>query len=368
MSETSKFIPEEAVKSPSSRRKKSSFKSGEEISAALAEASKAIEAEKAKKEEKESNKIKSKEMEEDFDKRISDYKYKQIMTELRGKLKNREEEKKAAEPYETFEVSSEEEIPPLVKEKKRVTNKNVIRRAPKEKEVNVETEDIVSEESVEKESAPRQYESNRQTKEAIAASRAEEAQAAYVKAYREYDPRFTKNKSDDLIAASKPPFLAFGSAAKELKKLHGVMIKALENMGEEEGVENIRKNRGKIIEGFKEEKRELAFKPLVEAYKQSAKEEEERFIEKNKGLAPTEEEKEEGVSAKKAIEKSSQIRENSKEMLSKALLQAYKEMGAKVTADNEAMYLIKAPPFSYIFSAKGRKVRDLYNRYVGKLK
>lgn len=60
--------------------------------------------------------------------------------------------------------------------------------------------------------------------------RAEEAQAAYVQAYRAYDPQFTKNKIDDLIAVTRPPFLALSSAAKELKRLHGVMVKARENV------------------------------------------------------------------------------------------------------------------------------------------
>ena len=35
---------------------------------------------------------------------------------------------------------------------------------------------------------------------------------------------------------------------------------------------------------------------------------------------------------------------------------------------NEEEILAKKPPFSYIFSARGRKVWDLYNEYVRKLK
>ena len=49
---------------------------------------------------------------------------------------------------------------------------------------------------------------------------AEKAQAAYVRAYREYDPKFTENKPDDLVSVTRPPFFAFGKAAKELKRLH----------------------------------------------------------------------------------------------------------------------------------------------------
>ncbi len=58
-----------------------------------------------------------------------------------------------------------------------------------------------------------------------------EAKIAYVRAYREYDPSFTTNKPDDLVAEAKPPFFAFGFAAKELKRLYGVMVQAGENKG-----------------------------------------------------------------------------------------------------------------------------------------
>ena len=71
---------------------------------------------------------------------------------------------------------------------------------------------------------------------------AEEAQVAYVQAYREYDPKFTKNKADDLIAVTRPSLFAFGSAAKELKRLYGVMVKARENMASEDDKKKIQEN------------------------------------------------------------------------------------------------------------------------------
>ena len=197
-------------------------------------------------------------------------------------------------------------------------------------------------------------------------SRAEEAQAAYVKAYREYDPGFTKNKSDDLIAVTKPPFLAFGSAARELKRLHGAMLKAGENRASEADAENIRKNQGKIHEEFKN--RELVYGPAVEALKRVAQEEEEKFVESNKKFAPKAEEESRGREVERSRQARESMRGNMGEALSQSLVQAYKEMGVNITKDNEASYLVKAPPFSYRFSAKGRKVRDLYDRYVNKLK
>lgn len=53
---------------------------------------------------------------------------------------------------------------------------------------------------------------------------AEQAQGAYVEAYRAYDPKATKDKSDDQVAFLKPPFFAFGGAAKNLKKLYAAMV------------------------------------------------------------------------------------------------------------------------------------------------
>ncbi|TSC83986.1 MAG: hypothetical protein G01um101413_789 [Parcubacteria group bacterium Gr01-1014_13] len=426
MSETSQFVPQEAMKPPSSRRKKSnSPKSGEEIASALAEAGKAIEAEKAKEEEKKSNKRKSKEMEADFEKRISDYKYKEIMTELRGKLKKREEERKLKEKapdYESFEISSEtDELVPakfedleehqlvsvkrssgkidsdwvimnkneadqkfLVmkkdgtnktvsaediflaknqekkfykleekgkgKKEKKVTNKNVIRR--KERATILEAEPVVFEETEEPkddgyesyevsegvpkkqknklitseesqvvsgeinneheagkiESAPVEVGKNIEVLDRAAAaakdektkralektratmerfdertkkiqaervraeaeadrqqakeSRSDEARTDYVEAYKKYDPRFTKNKSDDQIAKTKPPFFAFGKAVRELKRLYSVMLRAEDSK----------------VGGLSPEARQAII--------DSARKEEEEFIESNKKFAP----------------------------------------------------------------------------------
>lgn len=52
---------------------------------------------------------------------------------------------------------------------------------------------------------------------------AEQAQKAYVDAYRAYDAKATKDKSDDLVAMLKPPFFALSRAARELKQLYASM-------------------------------------------------------------------------------------------------------------------------------------------------
>lgn len=233
------------------------------------------------------SKRKSKEMEADFDARIAGWqeenkraaeamkqeadrkKYKEIMTELKGKLKNRKEEKskeKAPEDdYESYEVSGREAVTKTSEQGpvasgeintsqqlgKRVTNKNVIRRTPNE--------------AANEAAKMKAFESNQQRAKE---SRAGEAQVDYVKAYKEYDPRFTKNKSDDQIARTKPPFFAFGKAARELKRLYGVMVRAEDSR----------------VGGLSPEARR--------AIALSAKKEEEEFIESNKHLAPGEEEAE----------------------------------------------------------------------------
>ena len=73
-------------------------------------------------------------------------------------------------------------------------------------------------------------------------SQVEEAQAAYVRAYREYDPKFTENKTDDLLAVTRPPFFAFGAKAKELKNLYNALDLARKNAASESDEERIRKN------------------------------------------------------------------------------------------------------------------------------
>ncbi len=49
---------------------------------------------------------------------------------------------------------------------------------------------------------------------------AEQSQKAYVDAYRAYDAKATKDKSDDLVAMLKPPFFALSRAARDLKQLY----------------------------------------------------------------------------------------------------------------------------------------------------
>jgi hypothetical protein len=337
MVETSSFIPEEALKPHKSRGKKSGeHKSGEEIAISLAKAGKVIEKEKHKKlshyktgeeisaalaaagnpealvrrkkiaryqsgEEivaalaeagKAIKKVKSKENEEHFDKLAAGY--------------EKEGQEAAEPPYASIEVSTEEQPAPA-SQKKRVTNKHVIKRVPKEEIMTVEPEDIVSEEEntdvdykpfkvSEAESKPITSEqapvvsgeinneyvlekrvtnknvisraSHEAKKLKAQESRSNEATTDYVEAYKKYDPRFTKNKSDDQIAKSKPPFFAFGKAARELKRLYVVMVRAEDSK----------------LGGLSPEARQ--------AIMESAKKEEEEFIESNKKFAPGKEDKE----------------------------------------------------------------------------
>ena len=105
----------------------------------------------------------------------------------------------------------------------------------------------------------------------------------------------------------------------------------------------------------------------IEVIKRSAEEEEAKSARENQRFAPRPEDKEKADIASQAAAENKQWHEDKLELLSKSLIQAYKEIGVKITKDNKEDFLVKKPPFSYIFSAKGRKVRDLYSRYVKEL-
>ncbi len=417
-----------------------------------------------------SNKKKSKEMEANLDERIAEYaaermSTKAVMTELRGKLKHRAEEKKIAakqeadrkkgekivaalakagkeieaektkqslaetrkalekldgNEYASYEVSDGKEAEVAVKsEQKKDTNKNVIRRASKE--ITLELEPVVPEEinEAEKSKEEEPYEAfevsetekdlpkktvtsetggvvsgeinneyelgkkrvvnknviKRPSNEAAKVkememgrqqakeSRAEEAQAAYVKAYREYDSRFTKNKSDDLIAVSKPPFLTFSSAGRELKRLYVVMENSRKNREGEDDGRKIKENVGKIREEFKN--RELAVGPKVidESMRAEDLDKASEYL-AHKKFAPKEGDAEK---YKKQTREKRLWEKSTLDWVREDLLIAYKEIGVKVTDENSEEVLAKKPPFSYVFSAKGRKVRDLYDGYIKKL-
>ena len=296
MVETSSFNSGEEVKP---RRKKPLHKYPEELGAALAAAGKDVGMDNAKKEEKESNKRKSKEMEADFDKRIADYKHKQDMSELRVKLKNRAEEKKKAAFEERTKQSLAKTRKALERFDKRTTEilaeREKTKQKPSEEDeyeslevsggeekkleddyesfevsevtpgkviTSEETQSVSGEINV-KESTPFKGATNkhvisRAPQEAAGEAGktkrfgidmqpfketwSDDAQDAYVKAYREYDPRFTNGKSDDLIAVTRPPFFSFGKAARELKRLYGVMVEARKNRNSEKDSKKIREN------------------------------------------------------------------------------------------------------------------------------
>ncbi len=280
MVETSSFNPSEAAKPR--RKKVSAFKSDAEFGAALAAAEKATKVERArktgealakagesiKKEQAEksakeelvkSNKRKSKEMETDFDERLAGYaeenkkvaqeasqkKHKEVMTELRGKLKNRAAEKNKLateeatkqslektrkslqeDEFESFEVSGGEDKDAEDEPEITITEDEPIGeiKTSESKEAAV-TSGEISSSRVARQAAKMERLDNESLQPARE-SESETAQTAYVKAYREYDPRFTTNKPDDQIAKTKPPFFAFGKAVRELRRLHGVMVRA----------------------------------------------------------------------------------------------------------------------------------------------
>lgn len=368
MLETQSFNPEESVKSPSPHRKKiSSLKSPEELGAALATADQAIKAEKTKRA------LESKDrMLKRFDRGTAEIAVKKAeankasMTELRGKLKNREKEKakhdEFAKVVKIYQEGGEEKMNQYLFEesdsKNRLTQEqlksdpkaqeflkkmfsedgleqtfddfvvslpteqdyveNIVEKIKRtSSEPSAETTDVLAEikqmkapveareeivaaEGVKEKKRSRLITSEENTSvsgeinnepesgkrvtnknvikravyeapamekfksdlQPLKESRSGEARVAYVKAYREYDPRFTTNKPDNLIAKTKPPFFSFGKAARELKRLHGVMVRAEESS----------------VGGLTPEAR----KAIVD----SARKEEEKFIESNKDLAP----------------------------------------------------------------------------------
>lgn len=179
--------------------------------------------------------------------------------------------------------------------------------------------------------------------------RAEEAQAAYVQAYKEYDPKFTKNKTDDLIAVTRPPLFA----GKELKRLYAVMEKARTSMASEAG---------RTVE-FKADQKTGLSAEVKKELESSNKRDELLTGRKGKKTATEVDEfldKTEGYNYHQEVTDVGEVRWN--------LVRAYKDMGVKITGDNAEEVLAKKPPFSYIFTAKGRKVRDLYDKYVKALK
>lgn len=244
-------------------------------------------------------------------------------------------------PAQAGEVNNENKLG------KRVTNKNVVSRvsyeATKSKAVEINP----------------QYANE---------LKAVESEEAYVKAYKEYDPRFTEELDDETIIVTRPPWLAIGKAARELKRLYGVMLEARKKMAGEFSLEP--KTKEALSASAKESalseaglsaeaKAALAetneVDEVLETLPDAAME---RFLKRNErydiryGAVRTE-----GVRYK-----SEGIRHD--------LLEAYKDMGVLIgegAGGNAEELLSKKPPFSYIFSARGRKARDLYDQYVKKL-
>lgn len=64
----------------------------------------------------------------------------------------------------------------------------------------------------------------------------------YAEAYKKFDPKFTKNKPNALIALTRPPFLAFSAQAKELKLLYKALNIARKNAEREDDEEKIKQN------------------------------------------------------------------------------------------------------------------------------
>lgn len=120
------------------------------------------------------------------------------------------------------------------------------------------------------------------------------AQAVYVKAYREFDPKFTENKPDDLVAVIRPPWLGFGAKRKELKNLFAAMNRARKNLASEEDQTKIEANLSAARAGFNRSARPLDPERRA-ALLASAKAEEEatglkRFVDEESWYEPVEDE------------------------------------------------------------------------------
>lgn len=185
-------------------------------------------------------------------------------------------------PVVSGEISSEFELPKQLKseaeigavKQKREYNKNVISRDLYKAAKNLDEETTIS-----------KAENERQRAKEL---RAEESQKAYVKAYREYNPKFAKDKSDDMIAITRPPFFSlFSPVKKELKRLHEAMVKARENAASEAEDEKIQENvaaAGRIK--FKDT--EPGLKPEAKEILKWGAEAEERAAEIKRGRADVE--------------------------------------------------------------------------------
>ena len=123
-------------------------------------------------------------------------------------------------------------------------------------------------------------------------TRAEDAQKAYVKAYKEHDPKFTQKLDDEVIAVTSPPIFSFFSkTGRELKRLYNEMLKARKSVAGSVENQRIQKSlakelaeKGKI--SFKDT--EIGLKPEAgEALRWSA-EAEERAAEIKRGKADAE--------------------------------------------------------------------------------
>ena len=179
-------------------------------------------------------------------------------------------------PIVSGEISAEGEL------KKRETNKNVISRSLYEA---AKYSDIKAAEEVRIAAEEERMWRARET-------RAEDAEKAYVKAYREYDPRFTQKLDDERIAITRPPFFSFFSkAGGELKRLYNEMLKARKSVAGSVENQRIQKNVAKELA----EKGKISFKdtetglnPGVREALRWFAEDEERAAEIKRGKADAE--------------------------------------------------------------------------------
>lgn len=261
-----------------------------------------------------------------------------------------EREKAAKEPkaddFESYEVSGGDEV----ELKKRVNNKHVIRRG--EKAVKDLAKDLagLGEESQEK--VKPEVIKQPQKAEIISAKSNEVDDEDIIGVEEVAAPIKVHNQNPEPLSISgETNKNVVSRATHEAEK-----IKTARTLVEEA-----------VVSPVKKKKPELS-PTAIEAIKRSAEAEEAKFVSESQRFAPRKEDEEGKEEENRATKAAKEIQKNRKELFSEALLQAYKEMGEKITKDNEEEFLIKKPPFSYIFSAKGRKVRDLYSRYVKELK
>lgn len=204
--------------------------------------------------------------------------------------------------------------------------------------------------------------------------RLEKKRGAYVAAYKKFHKNLDKESTDEEIAEMNPPRFRFlNEDRQELGRLFDVYVEEKNNEKSRElrqdyedslakqARENLTKH-GRVM--FKDTEPGLSPEAIKDAKESEELDELVASLKGEKAAAEVDKflGQKEGYNLGRDIVRPDRVRYD--------LLEAYKDMGVLVgegAGGNVKELLSKKPPFSYIFSARGRKVRDLYDQYVKKL-